>query len=460
VSENLLATASPEATPPQRRTLMRQLLAWGLGAMLIVWLSFVYVGWRTGVHEADELTDGHLASVATLVLNLRVNELVNPANLAERVPMPELKKHDYQQSLSVFIWARDGHLQAIHGDAPVPAFREDEGFADVQLGQPPRPWRSFAQWDPERQRRVMVLIDLGERDDLAGDIAEQLTEPGMWLLPVITLALGLAIWRGLRPLYELSEDVARLDPARDRALPARHALREFDSVIDSINGLLRRQRDLLERERRFANEVAHEMRTPLASIALQSRALRGGLDAAERERALAQIEADALRAGHVLTQLLSLARADRLTLAQAAQPVDLGELAARVVGEYAQAAWQGEHELAVNDAGAVWVNGHAGLVEIALRNLVENVLRHTPAGTRAEVCAGQDDAGAWLCVRDDGASRPQAPRPHRADSLGLGHKIITRVAEVHGARFEAWAGEPPYATGWRLWFPAEAIVRR
>jgi two-component system sensor histidine kinase QseC len=167
VSENLLATASPEATPPQRRTLMRQLLAWGLGAMLIVWLSFVYVGWRTGVHEADELTDGHLASVATLVLNLRVNELVNPANLAERVPMPELKKHDYQQSLSVFIWARDGHLQAIHGDAPVPAFREDEGFADVQLGQPPRPWRSFAQWDPERQRRVMVLIDLGERDDLA-----------------------------------------------------------------------------------------------------------------------------------------------------------------------------------------------------------------------------------------------------------------------------------------------------
>ena len=59
MSENLLATASPEATPPQRRTLMRQLLAWGLGAMLIVWLSFVYVGWRTGVHEADELTDGH-----------------------------------------------------------------------------------------------------------------------------------------------------------------------------------------------------------------------------------------------------------------------------------------------------------------------------------------------------------------------------------------------------------------
>ena len=61
------------STAQQRRpSLIWHLMAWMLGALVVVWASFVALGYQTGVHEADELTDGHLAGVAALVLNLEV----------------------------------------------------------------------------------------------------------------------------------------------------------------------------------------------------------------------------------------------------------------------------------------------------------------------------------------------------------------------------------------------------
>lgn len=104
------------------------------GALVAVWGSFVFMGYQTGVHEADELTDGHLASVASLLLNLRAFESVEGVHATQRAPLPGLKAHDYQQSLSVVQWSAEGRVVAASGSAPVPTFDETEGFADLNLG--------------------------------------------------------------------------------------------------------------------------------------------------------------------------------------------------------------------------------------------------------------------------------------------------------------------------------------
>ena len=70
-----------------------------------------------------------------------------------------------------------GHLLARSGEAPLPPFSELDGFADLQLGTPAVPWRSFSQWDAAHSRQVMVLVKVQEREDLATDVAVQLTEP-------------------------------------------------------------------------------------------------------------------------------------------------------------------------------------------------------------------------------------------------------------------------------------------
>ncbi len=458
------AAAATPGGSARRPSLTRQLLLWSLGALVLVWGSFVFMGYQTGVHEADELTDGHLASVAALLLNLRANEVGEAPQVTQRVATPWLKSHDYQQSLSVVQWDAQGRLLHHSGSAPMPAFSTAEGFANMALGAEGVVWRSFAQWDAARGRKVMVLLELRERDELAQDIAEQMIEPGLWLLPVVSLALGLALWRGLRPLYALSADVAALDPASTQRLASRHAWSEFESVVASINTLLDRQQAAMVRERRLANEVAHELRTPLSSIALQASALGGALDADARAQAIARIGQDALRAGHVLNQLLALARASRAELHEAKAPVDLCAVARQVCADFAQAAWQRGDDIALSAPQSLRVSGHALLLDIAARNLVENALKHTPDGTHIAVQVGvSEGGGAWLQVCDDGARSQGDGQPARGpgsppDSLHLGHEILRRVADIHGGEFGTAPAAPPFTTCFRLDLPPSGVT--
>ncbi|MDH0417863.1 histidine kinase dimerization/phospho-acceptor domain-containing protein [Delftia tsuruhatensis] len=457
------------STAQQRRpSLIWHLMAWMLGALVVVWASFVALGYQTGVHEADELTDGHLAGVAALVLNLEVAGAVGQGAATPVHEPPGLMAHDYQQSLSVALWDGAGRLISRTGDAPEPAFDTEQGFATLRLGPEHRAWRSFTQWSRDHARKVSVMIELQERDELADDIAGQMIEPGLWLLPVVALALGLAIRRGMRPLNELSREVERLDLAQAERVSHRHALREFMPVVNSINTLLDRQQEALERERSLANEVAHELRTPLASIALQARALgdapAGAMDAPAQRAALARIGQDALHAGHVLSQLLALARAGRAMLADPPVPVDLAALARQVVAAHAQAAWPRGCSLSVQAPEALGVMGNAVLLELALRNLVENALKHTPHGTQIEVQAGQGpDGEVWLQVCDDGrrsdGRRDGAERAAEpVDSLHLGHEIVARVLRAHQGSFGEAAPPEGFTTCYRMGMPGTGLA--
>ncbi|MBP6304688.1 MAG: two-component sensor histidine kinase [Giesbergeria sp.] len=450
----------------QRPSLTQHLLLWSLGALALVWLSFVVLGYQTGIEEADELTDGHLASVAALLLNVRASQEVDAAQSTPRSELPGLKKHDYQQSLSVVQWDAQGRLLLLNGSAPQPPFSAAEGFADLQLGTPAADaatWRSFSQWDTARSRKVMVLLKLDERDDLARDIAGHMIEPGLWLLPVVALALGLALRRGLQPLYALSHDVAALDASSAQRLAPGHAWREFEPVVASINTLLDRQQAALIRERRLAHEVAHELRTPLSSISLQASALRGGLSADAQTEALTRIGQDALRAGHVLNQLLALAQTSRAQMHETARPVDLVALARTVCADYVQAAWKRNDKIAVTGAKQLIVQGHTLLLEIALRNLLENALKHTPPHTCIELQLGHSINGAaWVQVCDDGARSGGASTAAAADSLHLGHEIVARVAQAHGAQFSPTPtpAPTPFTTCYRIAFASAKAASR
>lgn len=446
-------------------TLTLRLLLLVLGSLAVVWLSFVVIAFHVSQTESQELTDGQLASVVALLLNEKHPDYGNGGAADRGADLFKSRYHDYQQTLTVIAWDASGRRITSIGNAPIPDFDGDSGFADLHIGESPDSthWRSFSRWDDSRSRKVMALLNMGERDRVAKDFAMEMVIPGLGVLPVVALVLGLAIWRGLRPLYQLSDDVARLDVGRSERLPERQGLREFDSVTLSINALIANQAATLARERQLASEVAHELRTPLSSITLHAKSLRSELPAPEREQALVQIETDALRAGHVLTQLLALARASRAELDAAAVQVDVAGLARRVVADYAQAAWQGGHELALGGAAGLWVRGHPVLIELGLRNLLENALRHTPPGTVVEVQTGSQGHEVWLQVCDSGGPPGGARQPERRvkppDALGLGHKIVERVAEVHGGRFERL---PPsgdvagWASCYRLTFKGSA----
>lgn len=420
-------------------SLLRHLLAWTLGALLVVWAAFMYFGYSTGIEEADELTDGHLASVASILLAQRPVEFRTappaPTRLSGRT---KLRAHDYQQSLSIVIWDENGQVLSHSGEAPIPPFDEKEGFATLELGTPPAAWRTFARWDEdEHVRKVMVMLSMVERDDLAEDIAEQVATPGLWLLPVVALALVFAIRRGLRPLLALSQQVNALDVHRDTALKA-PPHEEFQAIVKSIDMLMARYNAVLAHERELASEVAHELRTPLAALRLHAANLKYELSPEDLNETRKRIEAEAERAGAVLTDLLALARASRTDLAQARESLDLAELARHVAAEFGQAALETRHELSVEAPDNCPLSGHPVLIALALRNLIENALAHTPPGTAVRVRV--QDGPPALEVIDNGAAvetDPGAPKARRHLGLGLGHQVVRRVADIHNGRFES-----------------------
>lgn len=446
---------SPVAAPAPRQPMLRRyLLSWTLGALLVVWLMLIALAWYTGLREARKFSDGQLVAVAKLWLE------ASPTGARQfRVPASAGIDHEYLQEVAVLAW-EDGRLVAdTHRVAPGLdlASLPQRGFRtlSVQTEHGLGEWRSFGvALDMDgRQRRVLALMDMKKRFELGKDIAEHMAQPAILILPLVTLLLWWTIRRGLRPLDQLSSEVAALDGFAGQRLDTRHRFREFSSTVSAINTLVDTLQKQAQREREFASDVAHELRTPLAVIALQARAAQAD---ASPER-LARLERESLRAGRILSQLLDLARAQRTgaggpsNLLEAGD-VELGELAARLISTHAQLAYETGHELSLQQPEQpVHVAAQPLLLELALRNLIENALRHTPPGTQVavEVWQSPDDLG--VSVSDDGQRPGSGAAPAAAQpGLGLGLRLVGRIAEQVGATLQRDGGEPPMSTRFSL----------
>ena len=448
------ALAPLASDPRERPALWRHLWGWTFGAVLVVWITLVAVAWSTGLREARKFIDGQL--VATAQLWLATAPAVKPVP----PPKPVGVADEYIPDLAALAWTdgvldTDTHRLA----AGIELDRLTRpGLTDVTYlnGNGPREWRAYVveQAQGDRVRRVAVLVDKSERNALGLDLAEHVALPALLLLPLVALMLWWTIRRGLRPLERLSNEVAELDSASGQRLDRAHRHREFVSTVSAINTLVDSLQAQAERERAFASDVAHELRTPLAAIALQA-------SVAQHEptpERLAQLEQDALRAGRILSQLLDLARAQRHDgPGEAGHPsaaLDLAEVAAKLVAEHAPHGHASGHELSLlPSAEPVWVHAPPMLLELALRNLMANALRHTPPGTQIEVAIWRSSDAQGVSVSDDG-KRLGAALPHvSSDGLGLGLRLVERLAAQMGARLERSAGTAPMTTCFSLRWP-------
>jgi len=458
-----------------RRRLTASTIASSMMAGLISTVIVLAVAW----HEVNDAYDDTLKEGARLVLALGEGVLADGSNTrvrprAERSTVLHL---DYQ------IIGKDGAVLARGEDAPrrpfVDPVNRDKRYYDVQVGK--KSWRVYVRRHKTLDFSVQIGQQWEDRNELIEDALESLAWPLVALCLVMGLLNGWLIRRLTAPLAEVAARIETKSGDDLSPLPQASGAREIRAMTDALNRLLERLTRALERERRFTADAAHELRTPLTSLRLHVGNLRGAggketrlnntsqaeVNTASRmafDATLAQIEADTDRAATVLRDLLALARASRLQLGQASQTLDLAELARRVVAEYGQAALDARHGLVLHVAQAAPMHGHPVLLEIALRNLLDNALAHTPAGTCITVAVSA--APLWLQVCDN--ARPsqqpqqkkdhaQAQNPHRQSvysaGLGLGHQVVRRIAEAHGGSFDViHVSDNPPLRGWRLTF--------
>jgi two-component system OmpR family sensor kinase/two-component system sensor histidine kinase QseC len=220
-------------------------------------------------------------------------------------------------------------------------------------------------------------------------------------------------------------------------------------LVDSINALLERLRSAFDAQRAFVSDAAHELRSPLTALKLQLQLLQRSGDAASREAALSALSAGIERATRLVSQLLTLARAEPGGPQEALVPTDLAEAARQAVADVVPLADAKAIHLTLVAQASCTVEGDATALRILVRNLVDNAVRYTPGGGRVELTLADQPGQILLAVDDSGRGIPASDRERvfdrfyrRADhseagsedtGSGLGLAIVRSIAQRHVA---------------------------
>jgi signal transduction histidine kinase len=285
---------------------------------------------------------------------------------------------------------------------------------------------------------VQLSQDQAHRDVLIDDIVAEFLPHVAWVIVPILLALlgiDLLIFRkALHPLEEASALAQKIGPARtDLRLPEARMPRDVLPLVRAVNEALQRLERGFALQQEFVADAAHELRTPLAI-------LRAEVEALADRQAARELLSDIAGMTRIVNQLIETAEFDRLTI----RPGDVADIKAvcfDVVAFMAPVAVAQGRNIAISGASEpVWVEGNAGALFRAARNLVENAIAHTPPGTTVEIAANRDGS---IVVSDAGPGIPAEHRElifqrfwrgdrRRTGSAGLGLSIVARIISAHG----------------------------
>jgi signal transduction histidine kinase len=281
--------------------------------------------------------------------------------------------------------------------------------------------------------------DLANRDVLTDDIVADFYKNVGWItLPILLVLLlaDIAIFRrALRPLREASETAESIAPERPGVrLPTKEIPQEVRPLVHAVNQGLDRLEEGFRVQRDFTADAAHELRTPLA-------VLRSRIDLLENEKTREALRHDVDGMAHIISQLLDIAELDTLAV-QPDEKADLQAVAAGIAEFVAPLALAQGKDIALSGATEpVWVRGNPEMLGRAIRNLAENAINHTAAGSTVEFVV-EDNGTINVLDRGPGIGEDERKlifrRFWRRDrrkqgSTGLGLSIVQRIAELHSA---------------------------
>jgi heavy metal sensor kinase len=342
-----------------------------------------------------------------------------------------------------------GTSALVAGDLGVPTFSEREA---IKIEGEVVPARILAV--PVPDGGVLVVgASLDDQRTTLARLAAALAIGGPLALILAVGVTWLLVGWTLRPVESMRAEAAAIsagDPGR--RLPVPGTGDELARLAETLNAMLGRLEEAIERERRFVDDASHELRTPLSNLKAElDLALRRSRTSDELELALRSASEEADRLARLADDLLVLARSDRGRLPIRREPVDVAEMVGGTVDSFAARASERGVGIDVQVADDLRADLDELRMRQALGNLLDNGLRYVPAGGRVSVAAERADGSLRLEVRDDGPgfpaeflpvafeafARPDASRSRPEGGTGLGLAIVAAVAQAHGGTAEA-----------------------
>ena len=419
------------------RSLQGRLLALVLGLVVIVWSVTAVLTWIDVRHELDELLDSHLAQAAALLVVQQLREVDDD----KPVDAPTLHRYAPKVAFQVF---HEDRLALRSANAPLQPMqaigkRFKSGFATMTIDGVA--WRVFATYGRERDVQVFVGEQVKSRFAILRAVLRSTLWPVAAALPLLALPLWWAVYRGTAPLRRLSTALAARQPQALQPVVIDHAPTEMVPMVNALNGLLERIGALIESERRFTADAAHELRTPIAAIRAQAQVALAETGDTKASHALRATLEGCDRATRLVEQLLTLSRLES-GAAPALQPVDVSAVVRQVVADVAPYAVQTGQTIEVQAPETCIAPGDATLLAVLVRNLVDNAIRYSPPHATVNVALTTTGSSIQLKIEDSGPGMSEAEMRRLGERFfralgndksgsGLGWSIVKRIVDVH-----------------------------
>lgn len=407
----------------------------------IAWCFASAVAWQQTTKKLDELFDTQQMLFAKRISAMDFTDI---STSSQWVRAPKKVKHGHLDDdvLAFAIYTTDGKMVLHDGEnGPfIPYHYRREGFDDGQLSNDDDRWRFLWLTTADKKYRIVVGQEWDYRREMALDIITGQLTPWLVALPVMFLMLILLLSRELAPLKKLTRTLHKRDPESAAPLDTDGVPTEVRPLLDALNHLFRRTHEMVLRERRFTSDAAHELRSPLTALRVQAEVAQLSQDDPESQsKALTQLHTGIDRATRLVEQLLTLSRLDSLEQLADVQTVALDDLLQSSVMDIYHSAQKAGIEVRLHlPDKPVTRTAQPLLLSLLVRNLLDNAVRYSPAGSVVDVTL----ARSGFSVRDNGPGiSPEAlarigerfyrPPGQDATGSGLGLSIVRRIASLH-----------------------------
>lgn len=355
-------------------------------------------------------------------------------------------QENYLDRFNFQVWTNGGKLLLHSSTAPkVPLTSETDGFSDKNISD--QDWRVFTTYNDKAGVRTV----LAERYDTRNELGHRIAQDDLYIMLLTFPLSGLLIWiiigRGLDSLEKVAEEVANRAPTHLEPVDLHEVPEEIKPVIDELNKLFFRLKEGFEREKRFAADAAHELRTPLAALKAQAQVALNSNDIEEKNQALQKLIASVNRSTHIVQQLLTMSKlVPEATHLQEEDEVNLEKLTRDILVMLAPIAVEKHIELEFDHEDNIpQILGNATALGILIRNLVDNAIRYSNENGRIMVQLLKQNNEVILEVRDNGPGIPPELQArvferffrvlgNKSPGSGLGLAIVQQICELHGGR--------------------------
>ena len=402
--------------------------------------------------EIQDLLDAQLSQSAHVLLAISAHELYEQLAFVEKdgeegkggvAAQIHTHVHKYEQETDFQIWTMDGRLAVRSEHMPkLLMSNESDIFIDREVDG--KRWRVYSITNEERTIQVQVAQLHLSRDQLSDSISIRLITLLALVLPVLAFLIYVTVGNALKPLNKIAAEIANRQRESLEPINVTDAPVESHAMISALNDLFGRLQKAIENITLFTANAAHELRTPLAvqkihaQVALQATTEEG------RNEALNEIVHSVERATSLVDQLLTLSRLDPHGELSKDDCVNVCDVTEEVLADLAPTTIDKNIELGLDAPHDCKVRGREGLINILVRNLVENAIRHTPSGGKIDVSVHPREGNAILTISDNGPGIPEEEREYVFERFyrtsdneeigtGLGLSMVKRIIEIHDA---------------------------